>query len=81
MEEQTVVQTLEGKLQELGAQKDEILEKMMEIHAQLDEELAKGSLKRKLDALTPAERKLLGIPDSQVVATNGISTEEAVNGN
>jgi hypothetical protein len=75
------IEEIEAKLLELGAEKDALREAMRALTAQRDELAARESAQKKLEAMSPAERKVLGLPEPQtVIGIGGIASEESVQG-
>lgn len=70
--------SVEQQLFELSEQKSAIQEEMRQLTQQSDMEAAKISAATKLQAMTPQERKILGLPEPQVAEVTGIDSTEEV---
>jgi regulator of replication initiation timing len=72
---------IDKELAELDAQRSAIKEQMMVLVRERDAITTEESAQKKALAMSPAERKALGIPEPQVVSeAGGIQSEESVQG-
>lgn len=67
---------LEAHCAALRAQKEAIQAELREAVQALDDKRAAESARAKVAAMSPAERKALGIPEPQTVAPAGIESAE-----
>lgn len=75
------LEKIDSDLAKAREKKEAIQNELRELTAERDTLLAKESAAAKLAAMSPAERKELGLPEPQVVANAGaIETKESVQG-
>lgn len=67
------IENINVKVEDLRNQQKPMVVRRNELEASL-------ALAKKVDAMSPAERKLLGIPEPQTVAAEPIKSEESVQG-
>jgi hypothetical protein len=76
--ENLTVEEIDAELLELGRAKDRVREQMREGTAVRDKKVARESLGRKLEGLSPAERAELGVPEPQTISPPGLPPRSAV---
>jgi hypothetical protein len=72
------LEAIDVEMAQLREQKESAQSKLRTLSAERDELIARESAARKILAMSAAERKVLGIPEPQIVQPESIESGEAV---